>query len=45
MGVVILLSGIIAVLLWWPDVALLFRGGIGMVLAVVGMFILYTIKD
>ncbi len=43
-GVGLLLSGITLILLWWPDCVQLFRSGIGMVLAVVGLFILYNIK-
>ena len=43
-GTVVMAAGITLVLVWWADVVQLFRGGIGMLLGVVGLFILYNIK-
>lgn len=43
-GTVIMIAGVTLILVWWADVAQLFRGGIGMLLGVVGLFILYNIK-
>ncbi len=43
-GTVILTAGVTLILVWWSDVVQLFRGGIGMLLGVVGLFILYNIK-
>lgn len=43
-GTIILIAGITLILVWWADVAQLFRGGIGMLLGIVGLFILYNIK-
>lgn len=43
-GIGILLTGMTLLLVWWSDVVQLFRGGVGMVLAVTGLFILYNIK-
>lgn len=43
-GVFVLLLGISLVLTWWRDVVVLFRGVIGMILAVAGLLVLYSIK-
>lgn len=43
-GTVIMIAGVTLILVWWADVVQLFRGGIGMLLGVVGLFILYNIK-
>ena len=43
-GTVIMIAGITLTLVWWADVVQLFRGGIGMLLGIVGLFILYNIK-
>ena len=40
-AVIFLLSGITLTLAYWPDVVSLFRGVIGIILALIGMFILY----
>jgi hypothetical protein len=44
-GFVILIIGITLILAWWPSVMILVKGGIGMALALAGLFTLYTIKD
>ncbi len=41
LGSFILVLGIALILLWQADVAVLFRGGMGMVLALAGLLILY----
>lgn len=43
LGSFILVLGIALVLRWWPDVAILFRAGIGMALALAGLLILYSL--
>ena len=44
-GTVLLVLGITLVLVWWSDVVLLFRSLSGMVLALVGLLVLYMVKD
>ncbi len=44
-GSFILVLGVTLVLAWWTDVVVLFRGGIGMVLALAGMLILYSLNQ
>lgn len=44
-GSILLLAGITLVLMWWPDVLALFRGFLGMALAVGGLVVLYMIKE
>lgn len=44
-GAMVLLAGITLVLLWWEDVVRIFRGVVGIVLALVGLFMLYLVKD
>jgi len=41
-GIVVLLAGVTLILVWWPDVAALFRGFIGMALALAGLLVLYS---
>ena len=43
-GTVIMIAGVTLILIWWNDVVQLFRGGIGILLGIVGLFILYNIK-
>ena len=43
-GGVALVVGIALILAWWPDVASLFKGAIGIVLALVGMLVMYAAK-
>jgi len=40
-GIVALVGGVTLVLLWWPQVVDLFKGFLGMALALTGMLILY----
>ncbi|MDP8212269.1 MAG: hypothetical protein P9X22_03130 [Candidatus Zapsychrus exili] len=40
-GNLILIFGITLVLVWWKDVILLFKGSIGMILALAGLLMLY----
>lgn len=44
LGTLILISGIALILLWWPQVVALFKGGIGIMLALVGLVIMYTVR-
>ncbi len=44
-GGFLLLTGITLVLLWWDAVAVVFRGVAGGLLAVLGLFILFFIKE
>jgi len=43
-GVCALILGIALILLWWPQVVDLFKGVIGMILALVGLVILYMVR-
>jgi len=43
-GAVILIVGISLILLWWPQVVIIFKGIIGIVLALVGLIALALIK-
>lgn len=43
-GVSALISGIVLILLWWPQVINLFKGVIGMILALAGLVILYIVR-
>ncbi len=45
LGVVFLVVGITLVLSWWPIVVLLFKGIVGMGLALTGMILLYLARD
>ena len=40
-GGIILILGIALILTWWHDVEVLFKGGIGIAIALSGMIILY----
>lgn len=44
-GFVLLTVGIALILAWWPNVMILVKGGLGMVLALAGLFALYAVKD
>ncbi len=44
-GSVALIVGMTMVLVWWRDVVLLFRGAMGILLALGGMLLLYMAKD
>ena len=40
-----IIGGVILILLWWPNLVVIFKGGIGFILALAGLFILYTIRE
>ena len=44
-GSVVLVVGITLVLVWWHDVVVLFKGVIGMALALGGLLLLYMVKE
>ena len=44
-GLACLVGGVTLILVWWPNLVIIFKGGIGFVLALVGLFMLYNIKD
>ncbi len=41
----VLVVGITLVLVWWQVVVVLFRGGVGLVLALGGLLLLYMMKE
>ena len=43
-GFLILILGITLILAWWEDVVMLFKGAIGMLLALGGLLALYTLN-
>ena len=43
-GVFVLILGITMVLIWWADVVSLFKGFLGMAVALAGMLVLYSLK-
>ena len=43
-GFFILILGITLILAWWEDVVVLFKGAIGMILALGGLLALYTLN-
>ena len=43
-GFTVLVMGITLTLAWWPDVAVIFRGSIGVILALIGILILALAK-
>ena len=43
-GFLILVLGITLILVWWKDVVILFKGAIGIVLALAGLLMLYTLN-
>ena len=45
LGFSFLVLGISLTLTWWSDVVVLFRGAVGMVLALAGLVLLYLMKD
>lgn len=44
-GSAVLISGVTLILSWWPEVVLLFKGAVGMVLALAGLVMLALIRD
>ena len=43
-GFFILILGVTLILAWWPSVAILFRGAIGVILALAGLMMLYGLS-
>ncbi len=43
-GFFILVLGVTLVLVWWEDVVVLFKGAIGIILALAGAFTLYAVN-
>jgi uncharacterized membrane protein YqgA involved in biofilm formation len=43
-GFFILILGVTLILAWWQDVVILFKGAIGMILALGGLLTLYTLN-
>lgn len=41
-GIPLLIVGITLILVWWVDVVSIFRGGIGLALALAGLLVLYS---
>ncbi|MCB9756970.1 MAG: hypothetical protein H6753_00940 [Candidatus Omnitrophica bacterium] len=44
LGLSVMIAGITLVLLWWNDVMVVFRGFIGVLLALGGLLILYLLQ-
>lgn len=44
-GTAFLIGGVSLIFIWWDYVAILFKGIIGMLLAVTGLFILFVIRE
>ena len=45
LGFTVLVAGITMVLVWWQDVVSLFKGAIGMGVALGGLLLLYMVKE
>ena len=43
-GFFVLILGITLILIWWKDVVILFRGAVGIILALTGLFMLYALN-
>ena len=43
-GIFILVLGVALILIWWPRVVDVFKGGIGIILALAGLLVLYTVQ-
>jgi len=43
-GFFILILGVGLILLWWPEAVNLFKGAAGIILALAGLIVLYTVK-
>ena len=43
-GVFVLVLGVAFILVWWDDVAVLFRGTLGFAMALGGLLLLYSIR-
>ncbi len=45
LGAGVLVLGVTLILVWWPDVVVLFRGAVGALLALGGLLLLYMVKE
>ena len=45
LGMACLVVGIALILIWWRDVVSLFHGAGGMILALAGLLMLYTLRE
>ena len=43
-GFFVLVLGVTLILVWWKDVAVLFKGAVGIILSLAGLFMLYAIN-
>ena len=43
LGSILLILGVCLILVWWRDLVVIFRGVIGIMIALAGLFILYII--
>jgi hypothetical protein len=43
-GIFILLLGVTLILVWWKDAVMLFKGSVGMILALAGLFMVYAMS-
>ena len=43
-GFFVLVLGVTLILVWWKDVAMMFRGAVGIILAFAGLFMLYAMS-
>ena len=43
-GFFVLVLGITLILVWWKDVVALFKGAMGVILALAGLFMLYAVN-
>lgn len=41
LGCILLIAGVTLILVWWQDLVIIFRGVIGFIIALAGLFILY----
>lgn len=44
-GLGFMILGIVLVLVWWQDVVIVFRGFIGVMIALGGLLVLYMVKE
>ncbi|OGW96260.1 MAG: hypothetical protein A2Z81_05595 [Omnitrophica WOR_2 bacterium GWA2_45_18] len=44
-GIFILIAGLTLILLFWKDVVIIFKGTIGMILALAGLLMLYALNQ
>lgn len=44
-GLACVIAGVTLILMWWPELVILFKGCAGFAIALAGMFILYNIRE